>query len=113
MKPCNSCGSAIGRGRDLCPDCRGSSSSSRTAETTDYDPRFERAQTVEGAKARYVSDDLPDYGIDMLEADVARVLEQGENPDRRDRPPRFEGQVVIGDGGPEQEPLLGGTRVRK
>jgi hypothetical protein len=85
---------------------------SDTAETTDYDPRFERAQTVEGAKARYVSDDLPDYGIDMLEADIARVLEQGENPDRRERP-EFEGQVVIGDGGPEQEPLLGKTRVRK
>ena len=85
----------------------------QVAETTDYDPRFERAQTVEGAKARYVSDDLPDYGIDDLERDVGRVLEQGRNPDKRDRP-TFEGQVVIGDGGnPEKEPLLGGTRVRK
>lgn len=73
---------------------------SRTAETTDYDPRYDRAQTVEGAKARYVSDDLPDYGLDMLEADVARVLVEGDYPDRdgREEPeevPRFEGQEVI------------------
>ena len=52
-------------------------------ETPDYDPRFERAQTVEGAKARYVSDDSPGYGIVELERDIGRVLREGENPDVR------------------------------
>ena len=97
MRPCVDCGTAIGRGRDLCPECRGAT----VAETTDYDPRYSRAQTVEGAKARYVSDDLPDYGILDLERDVERLLDEGENPDRRDRPV-FEGQVVMSDGGATQ-----------
>jgi len=55
---------------------------SRTAETPEYDPRYDRAQTVEGAKARYLSDDLPGYGLDAFETDVERVLEQGDHPDR-------------------------------
>jgi len=54
------------------------------AQTTDYDPRYDRAQTVKGAKARYVSDDLPEYGEQMLEADLERLLNNGENPDRYD-----------------------------
>ena len=54
---------------------------SRTATTHDYDPRYDRAQTIDGAKARYVSDDLPEYGIDMLEADVGRLLRGGDTPD--------------------------------
>lgn len=79
----------------------------RTAETTDYDPRYSRAQTVEGAKARYVSDDLPDYDEDDLERDVARVLDEGDYPDRdgRDRP-AFEGQVVMSDGGTGQSEVV-------
>lgn len=54
----------------------------RTAETPEYDPRYDRAQTVEGAKARYVSDDFPAYDLDAFEADVERLLEQGDHPDR-------------------------------
>jgi hypothetical protein len=54
----------------------------RTAETPDYDPRYDRAQNVEGAKARYLSGDLPDYDLDAFEADVERLLEQGDYPDR-------------------------------
>ena len=50
-------------------------------ETHDYDPRFERAQTIDGAKARYVADELPDYGLDALEADVDRLLRVGDGPD--------------------------------
>lgn len=61
------------------------------SETTDYDPRFDRAQTVDGAQARYVSDDCPDYGEAMLEADLERLLSGGEYPDRADRP-SFDGQ---------------------
>lgn len=69
---------------------------SSVSETTDYDPRYERAQTVEGAKARYVSDDLPDYDLDDLERDVARILDEGDHPDRSraERVPILEGQVV-------------------
>jgi hypothetical protein len=68
----------------------------RTAETPEYDPRYDRAQTVEGAKARYLSDDLPDYDLDAFEADVERLLEQGDHPDA-EKPPlaMFEGQEVI------------------
>lgn len=65
----------------------------RGADPPDYDPRYNRAQTVEGAKVRYVSDDLPDYGLDDLERDLTRVLEQGSYPDRE--VPLFEGQEVI------------------
>ena len=69
---------------------------SRTAETPEYDPRHDRAQTVEGAKARYLSDDLPGYGLDAFEADVERVLEQGDHPDEEKPPfPMFEGQEIV------------------
>jgi hypothetical protein len=76
MKACDNdgCRSTVGRGRKYCPGCR-------TADTPDYDPRFDRAQTIDGAKARYVADDLPEYDIQMLEADVDRILRGGENPD--------------------------------
>jgi len=57
-----------------------------TAETTGYDPRYERAQTIEGAKARYVADDCPAYGIERLEADIERLLRGGDHPDGRDEP---------------------------
>lgn len=46
---------------------------STVADTTEYDPRYERAQTVDGAKARYVTDDV-DYDEDALEADLERLL---------------------------------------
>lgn len=54
-----------------------------TSKTTDYDPRYDRAQTVRGAKARYLSEDL-EYDEAMLEADLERLLDSGENPDRYD-----------------------------
>jgi hypothetical protein len=59
----------------------------KTAQTTEYDPRYDCAQTLRGAKARYLSDDLSDYNLDAFERDVERVLEQGAYPDRtaRDR----------------------------
>lgn len=56
------------------------------AETSDFDPRYERAQTIDGAKARYVSDDFPDYGETMLEGDIDRLLREGEYPDKDDEP---------------------------
>jgi len=52
------------------------------AITTDYDPRYDRAQTIEGAQGRYISADLPDYDVVALEADLERLLIRGENPDR-------------------------------
>jgi hypothetical protein len=42
------------------------------SKTSDYDPRFERAQTIAGAKARYV--ELDDYLLADLESDVERLL---------------------------------------
>jgi hypothetical protein len=61
--------------------------------TTDYDPRHERAQTLDGAKARYVSDSV-EYSLANFERDVERILVEGEHPDRpRDRP-LLGGQVV-------------------
>ena len=71
---------------------------SKVHETHDYDPWCERAQTIDGAKARYVSDDLPGYDLDMLESDVDRLLRVGENPEKRDRP-IIEVQEVLADGG--------------
>ena len=50
------------------------------ADTSDYDPRFDRAQTVAGAKARYVN--LDSYSLANLESDVERILSEGEAPDR-------------------------------
>jgi formyltetrahydrofolate hydrolase len=73
-----------------------------TAETTDYDPRYDRGQTVAGAKARYVDPDL-DYDEQNLERDVARVLAEGDYPDRDDS----SGLRAL------DEPLLGGTTVYK
>jgi len=65
----------------------------RVSATTDYDPRYERAQTLNGAKARYVSDSV-EYSLADFERDVERILIEGERPDRpRDRP-LFEGQVI-------------------
>lgn len=52
----------------------------RTADTHDYDPRFNRAQTVAGAKARYVDPEL-DYTLDDMERDIGRLLSGGEWPD--------------------------------
>lgn len=69
-----------------------------TSDTPDYDPRFDRAQTIDGAKARYVSDDLSGYGLEDMESDVLRILTDGENPDKRDRPV-IHGQKAVGDGG--------------
>ncbi len=46
---------------------------SRVSESTDYDPRFDHAQTVKGAKARYVDDD--GYSIGDLESDLERLLQ--------------------------------------
>jgi len=57
------------------------------ADTTDYDPRYDRAQTVRGAKARYVDNERPEYGLQMLESDLERLLRGGDLPDyvRRQR----------------------------
>jgi len=55
-----------------------------TAETTPYDPRYDRAQTVEGAKARYVYRE--NYTERDLEADLERLLTRGEHPDGPDVP---------------------------
>jgi hypothetical protein len=59
------------------------------SETPEFDPRTERAQTIDGAKARYVQQD--EYTLTDFEADVERVLEEGEYPDTA---PLLEGQVV-------------------
>lgn len=45
------------------------------SETHDYDPRYERAQSVEGAQARYLNEDL-DYDLDDLDRDLGRLLDQ-------------------------------------
>lgn len=50
--------------------------------TAEYDPRYDRAQTVKGAKARYVSDDCPAYDIITMEQDIERILVEGEYPDK-------------------------------
>lgn len=50
------------------------------AETTAYDPRFDRAQTVDGATARYVAHDT-DYDLKDFERDVARLLTGDSYPD--------------------------------
>lgn len=42
-------------------------------KTPDYDPRYSSAQSVKGAKARYVSDDV-DYDEEDLEKDLTRLL---------------------------------------
>jgi len=52
-----------------------------THDTHDYDPRYDRAQTIAGAKARYVTDDLPAYDEAALERDVDRLLTEGDTPD--------------------------------
>lgn len=92
---------------------------SRVSETPDYDPRYSRAQTVEGAKARYVAEDV-DYSLLDLERDVARLLDEGDYPDgsRAETGPILGGQVVMSDGGdPANEKLdsllSGGERVGK
>lgn len=46
-----------------------------TAETTDYDPRYDRAQSIEGAKARYL-DDVLEYDEADLERDLERLLDR-------------------------------------
>jgi len=60
------------------------------SETPDYDPRAERAQTIDGAKARYVQQG--GYTLEDYERDVERLLIDGEYPDK---PPMLEGQVVL------------------
>jgi len=65
-----------------------------TAELSDtpgYDPRYDRAQTLTGAKARYVQ--LDEYTLANLDDDVERILREGENPDQTG--PIFEGQRVF------------------
>ena len=44
----------------------------RVGETTDWDPRSERARSVEGAKARYVGQE--GYDEADLERDLERLL---------------------------------------
>lgn len=93
MRPCENCGTAVGREHARCPDCRGSkpplsSFGSRRSETPEYDPRYERAQSVDGAKARYVAHDLA-YDERDLERDLDRLLssandDAGEAVDRPD-----------------------------
>lgn len=61
------------------------------ADTSDFDPRHDRAQTIEGAKARYVTQD--GYDEQQLEADIDRLLTEGEHPDERVEP-LLDGQVV-------------------
>jgi hypothetical protein len=46
------------------------------AKTTEYDPRYNRAQTIEGAKARYVQ--VNKYTLADLERDLERILREGE-----------------------------------
>lgn len=81
---------------------------SQTSETPDYDPRFDRAQTIEGAKARYADPDL-DYDIQDLEADVERILEQGERPDQTCNGGHL--GVCERCPPPEEKPVLGGQIV--
>jgi hypothetical protein len=60
------------------------------SDTPNYDPRTDRAQTVAGAKARYVDPDCQ-YSLADLEHDVRRILTEGEHPDR---PPLLEGVTL-------------------
>jgi len=64
-----------------------------TAELSDtpgYDPRYDRAQTLDGAKARYVQ--LEEYTLANFENDVERILTEGDHPDSNG--PILEGQTV-------------------
>ena len=54
---------------------------STVSETTEYDPRYDRAQTIGGAKSRYISHDQ-EYTLSDLERDIGRILTEGENPDK-------------------------------
>lgn len=56
-------------------------SGATTSETPEHDPRYERAQTLEGAQARYAAHDNG-YDEADLERDLERILERGEYPDR-------------------------------
>ena len=47
------------------------------SKTSEYDPRYKRARTLEGAKARYVEEGNG-YGIEAFKHDVERLLENGE-----------------------------------
>jgi hypothetical protein len=62
------------------------------SETPDHDPRFDRAQTISGAKSRYVN--LDSYTLAKFESDVERMLREGENPDKSETP-LLEGQTVF------------------
>jgi hypothetical protein len=53
----------------------------RVSETPDYDPRYDRAQTVAGAKARYADPNAPKYDLAALERDLERLLTEGDLPD--------------------------------
>lgn len=46
---------------------------SRVSETPEYDPRYNHAQSVGGAKARYTDPQL-EYGVADLETDLDRLL---------------------------------------
>lgn len=43
-------------------------------ETSDFDPRYSRAQTIEGAKARYLNED--GYDLGDLEDDLDRLMDR-------------------------------------
>lgn len=77
----------------------------RIGTTPDYDPRYERAQTLEDAKARYVSHDLAWYDELALERDIERILRDGPYPDGRPvstDTPVFAGQRIMSDGGTDE-----------
>jgi len=103
------CDETIGVEHSACPDHRGGRFPlsapandkldrmlANVSETHDYDPRHDRAQSVDGAKARYVTDDLPEYDEDALERDLERLMTGGENPDRRERPTIETQEAVLG-----------------
>lgn len=87
MRRCKAegCGNLVGVEHRRCPECRHS--------TTGYGPRYDRAQTVDGAKERYVDPDT-DYMIEDFERDVERILAGSKNPDTPDRP-TLEGHELI------------------
>ena len=95
MRPCRirGCDKTVGIEHSACPTHRGGrmplsdpanekldmllgtdAKGAVVSETHDYDPRYDRAQSVDGAKARYVADDCPDYGEVDLERDLERLM---------------------------------------
>lgn len=62
-------------------------------KTHDYDPRYDKAQTIDGAAARFLDEEL-DYDSDDLERDLHEIIVEGREPSRQY--PRFEGQRLVG-----------------